>query len=86
MPQRPYEEQQNLIDLYEKLAEAEEQSRAGKTILFRQVMLELRSQIDYILYDNVTTALCLADDIEEYDFSQSRKNPYTKKLKQQKKK
>lgn len=46
MSQRLYEEQQALLDLYEKLDEAEEQSRSGKTIPFHEVMAELRSRIN----------------------------------------
>jgi prevent-host-death family protein len=45
MSQKLYEEQQALIELYEKLDEAEEQSMTGKTVPFRQVMAELRSRI-----------------------------------------
>ncbi len=45
MSQKLYEEQQALLDLYEKLDEAEEQSRAGKMKPFRDVMVDLRSHI-----------------------------------------
>lgn len=45
MSQQLYEEQQALLDLYEKLDEAEEQSRAGKTRRFRDVMGDLRGRI-----------------------------------------
>ncbi|EGO62749.1 type II toxin-antitoxin system prevent-host-death family antitoxin [Acetonema longum] len=45
MSQRLYEEQQALLELYEKLDEAEEQSRAGETIPFNEVMAEIRSRI-----------------------------------------
>lgn len=46
MSQRLYEEQLALIELYEKLDEAEEHSRAGKTRPFREVMAELKSRIN----------------------------------------
>jgi len=46
MSQRLYEEQQYLMELYEKLDEAEEQSLAGKTLPFHEVMAELRSRIN----------------------------------------
>jgi prevent-host-death family protein len=45
MSQKSFEEQQALLDLYEKLDEAEEQSRMGKTKPFTKVMSELRSKI-----------------------------------------
>lgn len=45
MSQQLFEEQQALLDLYEKLDEAEEQSRAGKRRPFRDVMAELRNRI-----------------------------------------
>ena len=46
MSQKLYEEQQALMELYDKLDEAEEQSRAGKTIPFHEVMAELRRRIN----------------------------------------
>ncbi|HWR39099.1 MAG TPA: type II toxin-antitoxin system prevent-host-death family antitoxin [Patescibacteria group bacterium] len=46
MSQKLFEEQQALLDLYDKLDEAEEQSRAGKTRLFREVMAEQRNRIN----------------------------------------
>ena len=45
MSQQLYEERQDLLDLYDKLDEAEEQSRAGKRRPFRDVMADLRSRI-----------------------------------------
>jgi len=45
MSQQLYEEQQALLDLYEKLDEAEEQSRAGQHRPFRDVIADLRSRI-----------------------------------------
>lgn len=45
MSQQLFEEQQALLDLYDKLDEAEEQSRAGKSRPFRDVMASLRSRI-----------------------------------------
>jgi len=45
MSQQLFEEQQALLDLYDKLDEAEEQSRAGKRRPFREVMVDLRSRI-----------------------------------------
>ena len=45
MSQQLYEEQQALLDLYEKLDEAEEQSRAGKRRPFRETMADLRGRI-----------------------------------------
>jgi prevent-host-death family protein len=45
MSQQLFEEQQALIDLYEKLDEAEEQSRAGKSRPFRKAMSDLKSRI-----------------------------------------
>ncbi len=45
MSQKLFEEQQALLDLYEKLDEAEEQSRAGQSRPFREAMNELRSRI-----------------------------------------
>jgi PHD/YefM family antitoxin component YafN of YafNO toxin-antitoxin module len=45
MSQKLFEEQQALLDLYEKLDEAEEQSRSGLVRPFREVMNELRSRI-----------------------------------------
>ncbi len=46
MSQKLYEEQQALLELYEKLDEAEEQSRAGKARPFHEVMAELRNRIN----------------------------------------
>ena len=45
MSHQLFEEQQALLDLYEKLDEAEEQSRAGEYRPFREVMSELRERI-----------------------------------------
>ncbi|SFR08123.1 type II toxin-antitoxin system Phd/YefM family antitoxin [Desulfoscipio geothermicus] len=45
MSQELFEEQQALLDLYDKLYEAEEQSRAGKRLPFREVMADLRTRI-----------------------------------------
>ena len=45
MSQRLFEEQQALLDLYEKLDEAEEQSNAGKQRPYKEAMTELRSRI-----------------------------------------
>ena len=45
MSQRLFEEQQALLDLYEKLDEAEEQSIAGKYRPYREVMSDLRNCI-----------------------------------------
>ena len=45
MSQQLFEEQQALLELYDKLDEAEEQSRAGKRRPFRDVMADLRSRI-----------------------------------------
>lgn len=45
MSQRSFEDQQSLLELYEKLDEAEEQSRMGKTIPSSQVMSDLRSRL-----------------------------------------
>lgn len=45
MSQQLFEEQQDLLELYDKLDEAEEQSRAGKRRPFREVMADLRSRI-----------------------------------------
>lgn len=45
MSQQLFEEQQALLDLYEKLDEAEEQSRAGQRRPFREAMTDLRSRI-----------------------------------------
>ena len=39
-------EQQALLNLYDQLDEAEEQSRAGKTRRFREVMAEQRNRIN----------------------------------------
>lgn len=45
MSQRLFEEQQALLDLYEKLDEAEEQSRSGELRSYREAMADLRSRI-----------------------------------------
>jgi PHD/YefM family antitoxin component YafN of YafNO toxin-antitoxin module len=45
MSQQLFEEQQTLLDLYEKLDEAEEQSHAGAYRPFREVMSKLQSRI-----------------------------------------
>lgn len=45
MSQKMFEEQQALLELYDKLDEAEEQSDAGRRRLFRESMVELRSRI-----------------------------------------
>lgn len=45
MSQKLFEEQQFLLELYEKLDEAETQSRAGKTMSFHQAMAELKGRI-----------------------------------------
>ncbi|MFZ5634180.1 MAG: type II toxin-antitoxin system prevent-host-death family antitoxin [Bacillota bacterium] len=45
MSQQLYEEQQALLELYERLDEAEEQSRAGKRRPFREAMADLRGRI-----------------------------------------
>lgn len=45
MSQRLFEEQQALLDLYEKLDEAEEQSSAGKRRPYKEAMAKLRSRI-----------------------------------------
>jgi PHD/YefM family antitoxin component YafN of YafNO toxin-antitoxin module len=45
MSQQLFEEQQALLALYDKLDEAEEQSRAGKCRQFREVMADLRNRI-----------------------------------------
>lgn len=45
MSQKLFEEQQALLDLYEKLDEAEEQSRAGHRRPFREAMTELHRRI-----------------------------------------
>lgn len=46
MSQKMFEEQQALLELYDKLDEAEEQSTAGRHRLFRESMAELRSRIN----------------------------------------
>ncbi|NTW99361.1 MAG: type II toxin-antitoxin system Phd/YefM family antitoxin [Geobacteraceae bacterium] len=46
MSQQLFEQQQALLDLYEKLDEAEEQSRSGKKRPFRDVMPGLRKRIN----------------------------------------
>jgi len=45
MSQQLFEEQQALLDLYEKLDEAEEQSRAGKRRPIREAIADVRSRI-----------------------------------------
>lgn len=45
MSQQLFEEQQAVLDLYDKLDEAEEQSRAGKHRQFREAMADLRDRI-----------------------------------------
>ena len=45
MSQKLFEEQQSLLELYEKLDEAEEQSRTGKHRPFLEAMAEIRSRI-----------------------------------------
>lgn len=45
MSQQLFEEQQALLELYEKLDEAEEQSRDGKRRPFLEAMTELRSRV-----------------------------------------
>jgi PHD/YefM family antitoxin component YafN of YafNO toxin-antitoxin module len=45
MSHRLFEEQQALLALYEKLDEAEEQSRSGQSRPFREVMSELGNRI-----------------------------------------
>ncbi|MHB8158507.1 MAG: prevent-host-death protein [Desulfocucumaceae bacterium] len=42
--QQLFEEQQALLELYDKLDEAEDQSRAGKRRPFREVMADLRGR------------------------------------------
>ena len=46
MSQRLFEQQQALLDLYEKLDEAEEQSKMGKRRPFREVMAGVRKRIN----------------------------------------
>lgn len=46
MSQKMFEEQQALLELYDKLDEAEEQSTAGRRRLFRETMADLRSHIN----------------------------------------
>ena len=46
MSQKLFEEQQLLLDLYEKLDEAEEQSKTGKTRPFRKAISEIKSRIN----------------------------------------
>ena len=46
MSQKLFEEQQALIGLYEKLDEAEEQSKRGKTCPFRKAMSDIRNRIN----------------------------------------
>ena len=45
MSQKLFDEKQALLELYEKLDEAEEQSRSGKHRPFREAMDEIRSRI-----------------------------------------
>ncbi len=45
MSQKFFEQQQALLDLYEKLDEAEEQSVAGKTRLFQEAIANLKNRI-----------------------------------------
>jgi prevent-host-death family protein len=45
MSQKLFEEQQALLDLYEKLDEAEEQSEAGKTRPFRKAISDIKGRI-----------------------------------------
>jgi len=45
MSQKLFEEQQAILDLYEKLDIAEEQSRAGKTRPFRKAISDAKSRI-----------------------------------------
>lgn len=45
MSQKMFEEQQALLELYDKLDEAEVQSAAGQSRLFRESMAELRGRI-----------------------------------------
>jgi prevent-host-death family protein len=45
MSQKLFEEQQALLDLYEKLDEAEEQSEAGKTCPFRKAISDIKGRI-----------------------------------------
>jgi hypothetical protein len=45
MSQKLFEEQQALLDLYEKLDEAEAQSEAGKTRPFRKAISDIKSRI-----------------------------------------
>ena len=46
MSQKMYEEQQALLDLYDKLDEAEECSVVGKHRSFREAMVECRERIN----------------------------------------
>jgi len=45
MSQQLFEEQQALLELYDKLDEAEDQSRAGKRRPFREAMANVRGRI-----------------------------------------
>jgi prevent-host-death family protein len=45
MSQKLFEQQQALLDLYEKLDEAEEQSKAGMTRPFRKAISDLKARI-----------------------------------------
>ncbi len=51
MSQQLFEEQQALLDLYDKLDEAEEQSRAGKRRQFRKAMEDIRTRIHAEAFD-----------------------------------
>ena len=46
MSQEMFEDQQAVLELYDKLDEAEAQSAAGRHRLFRESMAELRSRIN----------------------------------------
>lgn len=45
MSQKFFEQQQALLELYEKLDEAEEQSAAGKTRSFQKAIADLKNRI-----------------------------------------
>jgi prevent-host-death family protein len=45
MSQKLFEEQQALLDLYEKLDEAEDQSKAGKTRPFQKAIADIKAKI-----------------------------------------
>lgn len=51
MSQRFFEEQQALLELYEKLDEAEEQSHAGRRRPYREVMTGLWDRINEKIQD-----------------------------------